>query len=167
MAAATFTDTTIIELMRECVKDLGSSDWNFVPEAVYKRLVFRRLLKHTTFTFQRVTTKLWNYSIGPIHIYGMSLTGNDDCIYHKYADGSIEQTTGDEDTSELLEVEGCEVDFGKLMSDFLFFLATNHADEIATSGAGVGKSPGNIRKQLMEMAAMWDGARGDGKGIGY
>jgi len=159
MVAAVFTNTTIIELMREVVQDMGGDEWEFVPEAVYKRMVFKRLQKESTYIFRKIYTGLWNYSDGPIYLYGMTFTGQDDATYHLYSDGSIELTEGT-DVSDTLTVSGCKVDFGMVVSDFLFFLATNHADEIATSAQGVGKSPANVRKELMDMAAMWCGARG-------
>lgn len=159
MVAAVITKIDIIDLMRANVKDLGSSSWDFVSQSDYKRLIFRRLQKQTTWNFSLIYTGLWNFGVTPLYIYGMTFTGIADCEYTSYADGSIELTKGT-DTRTAIEVVGSEVDFGMVMSDFLFFLATQHADEISKQIQGVSQSPGSIRKELLDMAAMWQGARG-------
>ena len=163
MAVAVFNNTTVEDLMREALRDLGKeiddSTFDFIAEATYRRFILRHLDQETNWTFQKVYTGIWNYASGPIVLYGMTFEADDDTVYTVSADGSIDQTTGT-DTRETIIVSACLINYNLLMSEFLFFLAANHAQDIATSVQGVSKSPNNIRKELMDMSAAFRGATG-------
>lgn len=162
MASPVYTNVTIIDLMRRVIKDQSGDEWSFLDEDVFDEHIFKRVQKEQQYTFDLVVTGLWNYQAGygaPSYFFGMTFPGQVDAEYNVYASGSIKLTSGT-DTSNPLIVTAGQIDFGMVMADFFFFLASNHADEIAVSVQGYSRSPMTVRRELQDMAAMWQGARG-------
>ena len=162
MAAPSYTYVTIKDLMRRVIKDQSGDDFDFVDEDVFDEHIFKRVQKEQPYTFDLVVTGLWNYQAGyeaPSYFYGMTFDGQEDAEYKVYSSGSIKLTSGT-DTSNPLIVTAGLIDFRMVMADFYFFLASNHADEIAESVQGYSRSPMTVRRELQDIAAMWQGARG-------
>lgn len=127
---------------------------------------------NTTVQLSKRSTGVYTYQMGyaPVAMLfntpAAPFTGDADVTYYTYANGPTVRayTSGGtvpvNHSSDTISLTGALVDFNEMMYHILTWLASYRAMAISQSYGNGSLSPGEMRKELLEMAASWRGVKG-------
>lgn len=155
------TEYSIIDEIRKCVDDavVSGTAGKYLTDAQMLAFVLRHATQEGIYQFTRLSHGYYSWP-GQAYFFNPSFTEEDGCTYVFNSSGSIVVTElgspdNGTDTRTSINVTACRVNFNRIVSDILLYLANQKAKIIAQSGDMGTVTPNTVRQELMAQASEW------------
>jgi len=158
MAVAAYSYQTCLIELKTLIRDVENK---WMTDLWYKSKIFEHFVsnKVTTYSFPLRATGVWSYRTDgkKIMLYDMSFTGLADVEYQVNCNGSIEATSGTDETDPHT-VSGTEVNYPELIVDVCQYLITHKSQDEAASVGATSFTPTD-ESRLITIMEYWRGIR--------